>query len=88
MEGLKSFQNLDNALNQLVSQSKVTIISDGPAVLNQEYYHCKVHSIWKSPTMISPVSWFMQKNSSFTPFIGHMLNKMAESGITNILSKT
>ena len=37
--------------------------------------------------MISPVSWFMQKNSSFTPFIGHMLNKMAESGITNILTK-
>ena len=79
--------NLDNALNQLVSQSKVTIVSDGPLVRNKEHYHCKVHSVWKSSTMVSPVSWFMQKKSPFTPFVGQMINKLAESGITNILSR-
>ena len=87
MEGLKSFQNINNALNELVSQSKVTIITDGPLVREQENYHCKVHSIWKSATMVSPVSWFMKKNSPFTPFVGKMLNKMAESGITYILTR-
>ena len=42
---------------------------------------------WKAPTPIFTDSMFMKKNSPFTRFISYEIIKLAETGITNNLSK-
>ena len=42
---------------------------------------------WKAPTPTFTMSMFMKKNSRFTRFISYKIIKLAETGITNNLSK-
>ena len=58
--------------------------------------HCLIHfhtfltqiiTGWKAPTPIFTDSMFMKMNSPFTRFISHKITKLAETGITNNLSK-
>ena len=42
---------------------------------------------WKAPTPTFTMSMFMKKKSLFTRFISYKIIKLAETGITNNLSK-
>ena len=42
---------------------------------------------WKAPTATFTMSMFMKKNSLFTRFFSYKIIKLAETGITNNLSK-
>ena len=47
----------------------------------------QITAAWKAPTLSFTISMYMKKNSLFTRFISYKISKLAETGITNSLSK-
>ena len=51
------------------------------------WFLSQITTVWKAPTPTFTNSMFMKKNSPFTRFISYKIIKLAETGITNNLSK-